>query len=97
FYDGLLWVMSSARFHAGIIKLVDQGTGGFQLIIMEDGVEGYEYPGPILVSEFHQFGDLRHAVFGIVPGAETRPANVHGIGSVQDRFPGDGCVETAKG
>ena len=64
-------------------------AGGFQFVVMQDGVEGDEHPGVEQVGEFHQLGNLRHAVAGVVARAEAGAADVYGVGAMQDGFPGD--------
>ena len=66
------------------MHLLDQCARRLQLVVMQDGVEGHEYPCMEQMGKLHQPGDIRQAVLGIVPCAEARPADVHGIGTMQD-------------
>src|SRR5690606_23236792 len=71
-------------------QLVDQRAHLLQFVVMEDGVEGGEYPCVVAAGELHQLGDLADLVAGIVPRAEARSAEVKGIGPLPDGLPGGG-------
>jgi hypothetical protein len=44
------------------------------------------------VGEWHQFSDIAQAVAGIMAGAKTRAADIDRVGTVKDRFTGNGGV-----
>ncbi len=85
-------VLDDQRVDADLVQPVDQRARGFQLVVVEDGVERDEHPRMEQMGEFHQPGDILDAVLGIVPRAETRPPDVHGIGAMQDGLLRDGDV-----
>ncbi|MOA02785.1 hypothetical protein D3C78_1222550 [compost metagenome] len=85
-------VLDDQRIHAGVVQLVDQLARRLQLVVMQDGVDSGEHPRMVAMGEFHQLGDIRHLVAGVVPCPEARTTDVHGIGPMQDGLAGDGRV-----
>ena len=82
-------VLHDQRIHARVVQLVDQRARRLQLVVVQDGVDGGEHPRMVAAGELHQLGDLADLVAGIVPRTKARPADVDGIGPMQDGLPGD--------
>ncbi|KPW80335.1 hypothetical protein ALO76_102470 [Pseudomonas syringae pv. coriandricola] len=85
-------VLHDQCIDARVVELMDQLAGGFQLVVMQDGVDRGENPRVVAVGEFHQFGDIADLVAGVVSRTKTRPADVNRVGAMQDGFTGDGHV-----
>ncbi|GEM_PF-5853955 len=85
-------VLHDQGIDADLMQLVDQRARRFQLIVMQDGIERDEHPHMEQMRERHQSRDIRHAVLGIVPCTEAGPADVHGIGAMQDGLLGNGDI-----
>ncbi len=85
-------VLHDQRIDADLVQMVDQRARGFQLVVVQDGVDGDEHPRMKQVGEFHQLGNVRHTVLGVVPRTEARAADIHRIGAMQDGFTGNACI-----
>ncbi len=85
-------VLHDQRIDADLVQLVDQRPRGFQLVVMQDGVDGDEHPCMKQMGEFHQLGNVRHVVLGVVPRTEARAADIHRIGAMQDGLAGNAGV-----
>lgn len=85
-------VLHDQRINAGVVELVNQLTRRLHFVVMQDGVDGDKHLGMEQVGKLHQAGNVRHAVAGVMPRAEARPTDIHGIGAMQDGFLGDGCI-----
>ncbi|MET3717920.1 hypothetical protein ABMD26_004168 [Pseudomonas sp. PvP001] len=85
-------VLHDQGIHAGVVQLVDQLARRFQFVVVQDGVERGEHPRVIAASEGHQLGDVAQLVAGVVTRAEAGPADVDGVGAMQDGLAGDGNV-----
>ena len=85
-------VLHDQRINAGVVELVNQLTRRLHLVVMQDGVDGDKHLGVEQVGKLHQPGNVRHAVAGVMPRAEARPTDIHGIGAMQDGFLGDGGI-----
>jgi len=79
-------VLDDEGVGAGVVAFPGDAAGGLQFLVLEDGVEGYQYPGVVAVGEFAEAGDVGHAVARIGPGAEGRAADIDGVGAVDDGF-----------
>ena len=83
-------VLHDQRIHAGVVTVVSQFARGFQLGIVQDGVERDVDARVEAVRVFHQFGDVGDRIAGLVARAECGAADIDRIGAVQDRFAADG-------
>ncbi len=72
--------------------LMDQLARRFQLVVMQDGVDGGEHAGVVTTGEFDQLSDIAHVVARVVARAEARAANVDGVGAMQDGLARDGDI-----
>ena len=82
-------VLHDQRIDPGVVQLVDQLARRLQLVVMQDGVDGGEDARVIAAGELHQLGDFADLVAGVVSRTEARPADVYGVGAMQDGLPGD--------
>ena len=65
----------------GIPESMHQSSGLLQLIVIQDGVEGDEYPRPEPVRIPAQVFDVLHAVPGGLSCPECGTGNIYGIGT----------------
>jgi hypothetical protein len=82
-------VLDDERVHTGVIELPGQLARGLQLVVAQDGVQRDKDAALEPVRVFDQPGDVLHAVVGAGAGAEGRPADVDGVGTVVDGFDAD--------
>ncbi len=85
-------ILHDQRIDAGLIQVSDQTLRRLQFIIMKNGVQGHKHLRPETVGEWHQFSDIAQAVAGIMAGAKTRAADIDRVGTMKDRFTGNGGV-----
>ncbi|MNV38611.1 hypothetical protein D3C71_1301720 [compost metagenome] len=85
-------VLHDQRVNAGIVQLVNQLARRFQLVVVQDGVDGGEHACMVAMGELDQLGDIADFVAGVMARAEARAADIDGVSAVQDRFTGDGHV-----
>ncbi len=48
-------------------------------MVMQDGVEGDEYPRSKVMGKRHKLGNLDHAIAGIVPRTKAGATQINGI------------------
>ena len=82
-------VLDDQRIHSGVVQLPDQLARGFQLGVMQDGVERGKNARMVAVGKLRQAGDVLEAVAGIVPGTKAGAADIHRIRAMQDGFTAD--------
>ena len=58
---------------------MDERLAGFQLILIQNGVEHHKYLGFEEVRVLDQFGDVLHGVGGVGAGAKLRRTDVNRI------------------
>ena len=79
-------VLNDEGIHSCVVQLPHQFTGGLQLIVAQDGVDGDKNAAVKAVSVFHQPGNVAHAVVRTGPCPEPRSTDVNRIGPVVDGF-----------
>ncbi len=79
-------VLDDQGVDTGVVQLMNQLARRFQLVVVEDGVDGGEDACMVATGELDQFGDLADFIAGVVARAEARAADVDGVSAVQDRL-----------
>ena len=83
-------VLHDQRVHARVVTVPGLLARGFQLGIVQDGVERDVDLRAEAVRVVHQFGDVLDRIARLVARAERRAADVDGVGAVQYGFAADG-------
>ena len=82
-------ILHDQRIDARIIKAGNQLLGGFQLIIMQNGIERNEDFGTKAMGKRHQLSNILQTVAGVMAGAKTGSTNIDGVCAVENRFAGN--------
>ena len=82
-------VLHNQRVGAGVIQLPYQFPCGFQLVVVQDGVERNENLRIVLMRVGRQPRDVGHRIFGTGTGAKRGPADVDRICPVIHGFDAD--------
>jgi hypothetical protein len=85
-------VLHDQRVGAGVPDVPGHAARGFELVVAQDGVQRDEDARAVAVGVAAQALDVGQRVAGLVARAESRAADVHGIGAVVDGLDADGGV-----
>ncbi|MNZ56241.1 hypothetical protein D3C78_741850 [compost metagenome] len=85
-------ILNDQRVDARLIQIGNQALGGFQFIIMKNGVQGHEHFCTKTVGKRHQLRNILQAIAGVMASAKARAADIDRVRTVKNRFTGDGGV-----
>ena len=74
-------VLDYECIYTGVFGIMCHLPGRLKFIILDEGVQGEEYPRPVAVCMPAQLLYVLHRVAGRLAGPESRPGNVNGIGT----------------
>ena len=82
-------VLHNQCINAGFIQAHNQLLRRFQLIIMQNRIQGNEDFCAIAMGKRHQVGNILQAIAGIMPRAKSRTTDINGVSAMENGFTGN--------
>ncbi len=79
-------VLHDQRVGAGFVNLPDEAARFFQFLVLEDRVQRDQYACVVAMREGCEPLDVADGIAGIGARAESRAADIHRVGAMNDRF-----------